>query len=153
MNKKIKVFCGYINKEAKKLNIPFEIYNLINFYYTKQFYDIDILNLKKYCEEPSMDGFITKALSTHKNEKRAFRPFSKSFTEEGPIEIVKCYISIFGPDILFTIIVYNYFINYKSLFYNKKTYSLLAQFLDSINICFYREKHLKNNQFQKGKLF
>ncbi len=29
-----------------------------------------------------MDGFITKALSTHNNEKQAFKGYPKSFTKE-----------------------------------------------------------------------
>ncbi len=40
---------------------------------------------KKVCKpitDPSMDGFITKVLSTHKNEKQDFEVVPKSFTKE-----------------------------------------------------------------------
>lgn len=92
-------FCGFINREIRKLKciFPFELYNLIYIFYEKQFSDTDL----KYIID---------------------------LIKRGPIEHLRCYISVYGTEILFSDPVYSYY--RKSNIFCRETLNLLKRFLE-----------------------
>ncbi len=116
-HKKLILLCAFINKEARNL---------------KLYIPFEIYNLiKTYYKKQFYETDISNL---------------KELCINGPIEKIECYISAFGPEILFSDSIFKYF-RFGTKFKNKETYLLLEKYLAPPSY------HYGDMYFYNGKSF